>query len=244
MKRFIVVILLTSLLLLSSCIVEPNNSMDNLNVALRDIASNNYLITYDFMDNYPDSDFAYCYVDGNDYLTYTNISSNANGYINVYYYFEEEGKRYMYICYKSKEFFFDCTNISEEDEKYIPCFKFFFASGVDVDTAIKEGEWKYNLEDDNYSFVDYIYDLSLDEDNIIKMVMTPEVKNNKTYRATLICYFYQYELAVPVGLVYTQFGTTSIPESYKLKLDLSDAEEADFESLIKYINGSEDEAEE
>ncbi len=248
MKKILLVSIVICSLLLSACIVEPNSAMDKLDTAINDILSNNYLITYDFMGNYSDDQFCYCFVDGNDYLTYTNISASGSGHINLFYYFEDNDKYYLYINYTSKEFFFECTNLAKEDEKYIPAFKYFFTSGIDVDKAIVDaktaegtGRWKYNLEEESYSFVDYIYDISLDEENIVKMVMMPEVKNDKTYRVTLKCYFYQYEMAVPVGMVYSDFGTTTIPDKYKPQLNLSEAVEADFQGLIDYFeNESED----
>lgn len=248
MKKFLLVFVVICSLLLSGCIVEPNSAMDKLDTAIYDILSNNYLITYDFMGNYPDDEFCYCYVDGTDYLTYTNISASGSGYTNVFYYFKDNDRYYLYINYTAKEFFFDCTNLAKDDEKYIPAFKYFFTSGIDVDAAIfnaktgeDTGKWKYNLEEDTFSFVDYIYDISFGEENITKFVMIPEVKNDRTYRVTLKCYFYQYEMAVPVGMVYSDFGTTSIPDKYKPQLNLEDAVEADFQGLMDYFENAEEE---
>lgn len=254
MKRVLLVSIIICVILLNACMVQPDTAMDKLNIAIDGILNSSYLITYDFYDYYTEEAFCYCYVEGTDYMTYTNISAGDSGFINIYYYFKENDRYYFYIRYNSKEFFFDCTELSKEDEKYIPAFKYFFASGLDIDNAIldaKSGEgtaaWKYNIEDGSYTFVDYLYDISLGEDNIVKMEMIPEVKGDKVYRVALNCYFYQYELSVPMGLIYTDFGSTSIPEKYKPKLVLSEATAPDFKGVIEFFesdNGTGDQSEE
>lgn len=249
MKRVLLVSILICVILLNACMVQPDTAMDKLNIAIDGILNSGYLITYNLYDYYSEEAFCYCYVEGTDYMTYTNISAADSGFINIYYYFKENDRYYLYLCYNSKEFFFDCTELSKEDEKYIPAFKYFFASGVDIDKAIfdaKSGEgtagWKYNIDDGSYTFVNYLYDISMGEDSIVKMEMFPEVKDDRVYRVTLNCYFYQYELAVPIGLTYTDFGNTTIPEKYKPTLVLSEATAPDFKGVIDYFenNGSAD----